>query len=418
MKRAFLLTSGTRGDVQPFVALGQRLLQEGVEVKLCTHERFRGFIERHGLTYAFMNDDLLRLADTQGGRALTQGKGNVLEAIRKMKPVYARTLREAQAAARGCDLIVYHSKALAGASLAEALGVPGVMVLPVPAITPTRSFPLPLLGDRDWGGFFNHLSYVPLRMSTAAFRGELNRWRRELGLPPEPAFASPHLDASGRPVPTLYPVSPQVVPPPADWPENVLLSGYWFLEDKQTWAPPAELSAFLEAGPPPIAISFSSMVGTNVEQRTRILLESILGMGIRAVLVSGQGGIHVNGKDREIARSVLVVDAVPFEWLFPRVAAVAHHGGAGTTAEGLRAGVPTLICPFFGDQPYWGERIYKLGVGPKPIPQKRLTAKALKKALTIMLTDEEMRSRAARLGQEIRAEDGVGKAVTFLRTLP
>lgn len=417
MKRVLLLTSGTRGDVQPFVALGKRLLQEGMEVRLCTHERFRAFVEQHGLTYAFMNDDLLRFADTEGGRTLTQSKGNVLKAMREMKPVYARTLREAQAAAQGCDLIVYHPKALAGASLAEAMRVPGVMVLPAPAMTPTRSFALPFLGDRDWGGFLNRLSYAPLRMSTTAFRGELNRWRGELGLPPEPAFASPHLDAAGQPVPTLYPVSPHVVQPPADWPGNVHLTGYWFLEGNQTWTPPAELSAFLEAGPPPVAISFSSMVGTDVKQRTRIMLESVTRAGTRAVLVSSSGGIDIGEGNEERTNSILQVDAAPFEWLFPRVKAVVHHGGAGTTAEGLRAGIPALACPFFGDQPYWGARIHRLGVGPKPIPQSRLTAEALSEAFTVMLNDREMRLRAASLGEHIRAEDGVGRAIRFLHAL-
>lgn len=417
MKRIVLLTSGTRGDVQPFVALGQRLQREGMAVRLCTHERFKGFVEQYGIPYAFMNDELLRLADTQDGRALTEGKGNLLKAMRAMGPVFARTLREAQKAAEGCEVIVYHPKALAGASLAEAMSVPGVMVLPVPAMTPTTRFALPLLGDRDWGGLLNRLSYAPLRMSTAAFRGELNRWRKELGLPPEAALASPHRDALGRFVPTLYPVSPKVVPPPADWPEQVCLTGYWFLEGRDPWTPPAELLDFLEAGPPPIAISFSSMVGINVQQRTRTVLEGVARLGVRTVIVSAQGGIRLDEQRKELMKNVMILNSVPFEWLFARAAAVVHHGGAGTTAESLRAGTPTLICPFFGDQPYWGSRIHSLGVGPKPVPQKRLTVAALTEALDVMLNDPNMRKRASQLGRVIRSEDGAGKAVAFLHNL-
>lgn len=411
MSRVLLLTSGTRGDVQPFVALAQGLRRAGHDVALCTHERFRGFVEEHGVRYAFMNDDLLKLADTAEGRALTEGRGNPIAALRTVGPIFARMLREAQAAAAGVDLIVHHPKSLAAPSLAEAHGITAVMVLPVPSMTPTRSFALPLLGDRDLRGPLNRLSYAPLALQTSAFRGVLDAWRSELGLP-RTRLRPPHLDAAGQPVPTLYPVSPRLVARPPDWPETTVLTGAWFLADAA--APPSALVDFLAAGPAPVTIGFSSMVGSDPAARSAMVLEAVERAEVRAVLVTGWGGLHPSAIPDRLRDRVHVEPSVPFAWLFPRSAAVVHHGGAGTTAEGLRAGVPSLICPFFGDQPYWGGRVARLGVGPRPIPQRRLTASRLASALGTMLSDHAMRDRAATLGQQVAAEDGVGEAVRRL----
>jgi sterol 3beta-glucosyltransferase len=411
VSRILLLTSGTRGDVQPFVALARGLRRAGHDVSLCTHERFRGFVEEHGVRYAFMNDDLLRLADTPEGRALTEGRGNPIAALRTVGPIFARMLREAQAAAAGVDLIVHHPKSLAAPSLSEAYEVPAVMALPVPSMTPTRAFALPLLGDRDLGGPLNRLSYAPLSLQTSAFRGVLDAWRSELGLP-RARLRPPHVDALGRPVPTLYPVSPRLVTRPVDWPETTVLTGAWFLDDMA--APSADLAAFLADGPAPVTIGFGSMVGSDPAGRAAMVLEAVERAEVRAVLVAGWGGLDPSAIPDRLRDRVHVVPSAPFAWLFPRSAAVVHHGGAGTTAEGLRAGVPSLICPFFGDQPYWGGRVARLGVGPRPIPQRRLTGSRLASAFRSMLDDRAMRDRAAALGREVAAEDGVGEAVRRL----
>lgn len=415
MTRVLLLTSGTRGDVQPFVALGRGLRREGFNVRLCAHARFQGFVEGHGLEYAHMDDGLLELADTQGGRALTEGKGNVFAAVRAMQPVFARTLRDAEHAAEGCDLIVYHPKAMAGPSLAEAHGKPGVLSLPLPSLTPTGAFALPLVAQRNLGPSLNRLSYSPLRLSSTAFFGELRRWRASLGLPTPSRFTSPHLDALGQAVPTLYPVSPKVVPPPADWPATTQMTGYWFLDTDEE--PSGELADFVAVGEPPVVIGFSSMVGRNVAERTQAILAGIKLAKVRAVLVSGWGGIDEPGLRSADPEQVFVTPSAPFGWLFKQAAAVVHHGGAGTTAEGLRAGVPTLVCPFFGDQPFWGARIHSLGVGPRPIPQKRLTADRLAAAISEMSVNQVMRERAEKLGAHIDAERGVDTAVAFLKAL-
>jgi sterol 3beta-glucosyltransferase len=409
-----LLTSGTRGDVQPFVALAVALQRAGHEVRLCTHERFRPFVEAHGVPYAFMNDDLLRLAETPQGRALTEGRGNPLKALRTVGPIYAQMLREAERAAAGADVIVHHPKTLAAPSLHEAWGVPSVMVLPVPAMTPTSAFALPLLGDRDLGPFLNRASYAPLAFSTSSFRGVLDPWRRGLGLGPA-GRRPPHLHHDGKPVPTLYPVSPHVVPTPPDWPETTLLTGAWHLDTRDELDP--ELRAFLEAGEAPVVIGFGSMSGGAHTARTAMIVDAVRRSGVRAVLLSGWGGLDEASARAAAGDRLFVARAAPFERLFPQAAAVVHHGGAGTTAEGLRAGLPTLVCPFFGDQGYWGARVASLGVGPAPIPQRRLDARLLATALVRMRDDAAMRQRAAALGRALREEDGLGVAVRTLTAL-
>ncbi len=411
MSRVLLLTSGTRGDVQPFVALGQGLVAAGHDVVLCTHTRFERFVLDHGVPYAPMDDGLLELADTPEGRALTVGKGNPLKALRTVQPIYARMLRDAQAAAVGADLIVYHPKTLAAPSLSEAYAVPAVMALPVPSMTPTRAFALPLMGDRDLGPWLNRVTYAPLSFSTSGFARVVDAWRAELGLP-KARRRPPHLDVDGRPVPTLYPVSPRVVARPDDWPASTVLTGYWFLADVAE--PSGDLRRFVDAGPPPIVVGFSSMVGGDPAATTRAVLDAVEATEERAVLVSSWGGLQADTLPDRVRDRVLVVPTAPFGWLFPRSRAVVHHGGAGTTAEALRAGVPSLVVPFFGDQPYWGSRVARLGVGPRPIPHARLTADHLAGALREMATSAPMRARAADLGRDLRAEDGVAEAVRRL----
>jgi UDP:flavonoid glycosyltransferase YjiC (YdhE family) len=211
----------------------------------------------------------------------------------------------------------------------------------------------------------------------------------------------------------LYGYSPAVIPKPPDWGEDTHVTGYWFLDPVEAWTPPAALVEFLEAGPPPVFVGFGSMSSRKPEETTALIVDALDRAGQRAILLSGWGGLE----GARVPDTVFVVDAVPYSWLFPRVAAVVHHGGAGTTSAGLRAGVPSLVIPFFGDQPFWGRRVAALGVGPEPVPRRRLTAERLARALREAVTDEGMRQRAAELGARIRTEDGVGRAVAVLETL-
>jgi UDP:flavonoid glycosyltransferase YjiC (YdhE family) len=211
----------------------------------------------------------------------------------------------------------------------------------------------------------------------------------------------------GRAVPLLYGYSPTVVPKPSDWDEHAHVTGYWFLDHAPDWQPPAGLVDFLESGSPPVYVGFGSLVSGGAEKASRVVLDALRQSGQRGVLATGWGGLGPS----DLPGEVYATESVPHDWLFPRMAAVAHHGGAGTTGAGLRAGVPSIILPFSKDQPFWARRVEALGAGPAPIPRKRLTAGRLAQAMHVAVTDESIRERSAALGEAIRGENGVGNAV-------
>jgi UDP:flavonoid glycosyltransferase YjiC (YdhE family) len=233
-----------------------------------------------------------------------------------------------------------------------------------------------------------------------------------LGLPPA-SFFGPKPAPSNQALPTLYGFSPSVIPAPADWSNDHHVTGFWFLDSAADWTPPQDLVTFLQAGSPPVYIGFGSMTTRKPEETTDLVIKALHQTNQRAILVSGWGGLQKT----DLPDSVFMIDSIPHAWLFPRVAAVVHHGGAGTTAAGLRAGVPSIVIPFFADQPYWGGRVADLGVGPTPIPRKKLTVERLAQAIQIAVTDEAMRQRAVDLGLRIQAEDGVARAVEIIQQI-
>jgi UDP:flavonoid glycosyltransferase YjiC (YdhE family) len=201
-----------------------------------------------------------------------------------------------------------------------------------------------------------------------------------------------------------------VVPRPPDWGEHIHVTGYWFLDPDLDWQPPAGLVDYLESGSPPVYIGFGSMVSRIPRQTTQLISEALERSGQRGVLSTGWGGLG----SAELSANVFMLDSVPHAWLFPRVSAVVHHGGSGTTGAGLRAGVPSVLVPHMGDQPFWAKRVAELGVGPQPIPRSQLTAGRLASAISSAVTDTGMHARAEALGERIRSEDGVGRAISII----
>jgi predicted nucleic acid-binding protein len=201
----------------------------------------------------------------------------------------------------------------------------------------------------------------------------------------------------------LHGVSRHVLPQAADWPDRYHVTGYWFLGDGGGWRPPDELAAFLEGGPAPVAIGFGSMTSSNPAAMARLVVDAARAAGRRAILLTGWERLD----GRALGADVLAVPAAPHDWLYPRVAAAVHHGGAGTVVAALAAGTPNVIVPHMADQPYWGRRVAALGVGPRPIPRHRLTVARLEGAIRLAAEDAALRGRAAALGARIRAEDGI-----------
>jgi sterol 3beta-glucosyltransferase len=402
-----ILTLGSRGDVQPYVALGTGLRAAGCEVTLATDAGFADLADQYGLRFAPLHAGMLQLAQSPEGKAALAGKGR-FSLMKQVMPILRQVMDDAWAAAQAADTIVFHPKALAGIHIAEKRNVPGFLALPLPLYSPTADFAVPILGGRNLGGWLNRQSYgLFLAASTMPYRGLINRWRKEtLGLPPTRSDATLH----GKPVPKLYAYSPAVVPAPPDWDASSTVTGYWFLPPASDWQPPDDLLRFLAGGAPPIYVGFGSMVAEDPQRLARIVLAAAQASGQRLILARGWGGLATE----QLPPGVFLLESAPHDWLFPQCAAVIHHGGAGTTGAGLRAGRPTLICPFFGDQPFWGDRVWKLGAGPRPIAQKKLTAEELATAMTALATDQAMRLRAEELGRAIQGEDGVARAVALI----
>jgi sterol 3beta-glucosyltransferase len=425
----FITTIGTRGDVQPYVALAEGLRRAGHAVTVCTSTRYASLVEERGLAFRPLSDDLVALVETPEGRAAIAGAGGavsgaraIVDLVRRSRGIQRALYRDGWAAAQEVapDLIVYHPKMSVALHYAEALGVPAVMASPYPLFLPTGAYPnvgLPALRLGRLTAAYNRATHRFVRsVVRAVSRRMFGAWRHDRGLPPRPRGLGVTHASDGTRIPLLNAWSSHVAPDPPDWPDADACwetVGFWPLASSVGWEPPDALAAFLEAGPPPVYVGFGSMAARRPERTTRVVLDALRRTGLRAVLARGWGGLDADEAET-LPETVHVVERVPHAWLFPRVAAVVHHGGAGTTAAGLRAGRPSVVCPFFGDQYFWARRVYALGAGPAPIPQRRLTADALASALREAIADPSMRRRAAGVGAQLRGENGVAQAVGVL----
>jgi len=413
--RVLILTFGTQGDIRPFVALAKGLRAAGHEAGVCTAEGFRNLVVGAGIDYVHMGNEMLDLVQSEMPRM--GGASDALRLVSRMSAAMRSALLDQWEAA--CEfrpsLLVYHPKMLGGLHIAERLQVPAVVSLPLPFLTPTRAFPIPFIAHWPFGGSVNKLSYQFNRFTAVAYGGMINSFRREtLGLSAMSRWSDYLRFPDGRPVPVLYGFSSHVVPMPEDYPGHVHVTGYWFLDEPETWHPPAELADFLAAGEPPVYIGFGSMgFGKHAQTRGQIVVDAVEKARVRAVVATGWGGLQVGS----VPDDVHVVEAVPHSWLFPRTVGVVHHGGAGTTAAGLLAGRPTLVCPVLGDQGFWAQRVKNLGVGPTPLPVRRLSVAGLADRLCMLRREGSYRSRAQAVSEELLLEDGVANAVRALEQI-
>lgn len=415
--RVLLLGMGSRGDVEPMLALGARLQHSGYAVSLAAAADFRGLVTSRGLDFEPFSFDVEAGATSDlgrrwlGGSSANQQREAFL--MRQVVRFIAEPLAEdlVRLVDRADAFVASAMTFEAMEPLARRVGKPLVHAMFQPtwptANGPSSTFALRpgvdswLNSAWSWGAAF--AAWDVLRSPGGVMR-------RRLGMP----RATFHeYVAAARRTPTLLAVSRHVVPPAPECGPAVRQTGFWFGEPDPGWAPSAELAAFLEVGPPPIYLGFGSMATRDPEGVVRTFVETVERLGRRGVVSAGWARLHA----ADLPASVLPVAEVPHGWLFPRMAAVIHHGGAGTTAAAFRAGVPQVIVPHIADQPYWGRRVHELGVGSPPIRRKDLDVGRLVHALGWALGPGPG-SAAYALGERIRAEDGVGEAVQLLAMAP
>ncbi|KAG6866023.1 hypothetical protein C0991_009432 [Blastosporella zonata] len=416
--RFTFLTIGSRGDVQPYISLAKGLMADGHRCKIATHGEFRDWIESHGIEFGYVGGDpaeLMRICVENGTFTVAFLK----EGLLKFRGWVDDLLKTSWEACQNTDVLIESPSAMGGYHIAEALGIPYFRAFTM-TWSRTRAYPHAFaVPDRKMGGSYNYMSYVMFdQVFWRATSGQINRWRRNLL-----HLASTSLDKmEPHKIPFLYNFSPHVVPPPLDWPEWIRVTGYWFLEDADVsakkWTPPPDLVEFIDSahklGKKVVYIGFGSIVVSDPKTMTHCVVEAVVRSGVYAILSKGWSDrLHVKTADatepeEPLPKQIYAISSIPHDWLFQRIDAACHHGGAGTTGASLRAGIPTIIRPFFGDQLFWADRVEALGVGSGV---RKLTVNSLTDALIAATTDVKQIDRAKLLGERIRSESGVSTAI-------
>lgn len=402
-RTVMIFAAGSRGDVQPCLALGHALTQQGDTVRLLASTRYQHLGHSSAVDFRPLSADPAEIMESSQGQQLLASRRNPAAFIRGLnrvlRPRITQVLEETRAAAEGADLVLAPTFGFLGLHLSQYLRVPHAVIHFQPS-QPTTAFPHPMTpAARLLGRPGNRLSFDAVDAgSWLMCRPFINQWRREhLGLPPlSPLGPFRHI----RRAPVLCAFSPALVPRPPDWGSNVHLTGFW-QHQQPSWKPPQRLLDFLAEGPPPVYIGFGSMKPPDPRATDHVIRTALRHAGLRGVIAADPATSE---------EDVLALDDIPHDQLFPHMAAIVHHGGAGTTATALRAGKPSLICPFFGDQGYWAGRVHRLGAGPPPLPFRQLTLSALTQRLRQLTQHPAYTTAARRLARQLAGEDGVTHA--------
>ncbi|SOE07371.1 glycosyltransferase [Streptomyces sp. Ag109_G2-15] len=400
--RILITAAGSRGDVAPYTGLGAELRRAGYDVALATTDAFAPLVRDAGLEFRALPAD-----------PRMRGEGTGRRELMRTAAAFVTELGQgfADAVSEGADLLLLSTTtAPLGWQLAEATGIPSLGVYLQPT-APTGDFPSTVMSPRSLGRPLNRATgRFALRMADRVYEQAVAELRHRLQLPPASAAAMRRRQEQAN-WPVLHGFSTALVPRPADWRSGLKVVGNWWPHHDPAARLPANLEDFLRAGPRPVLIGFGSMAAGEGERLSEIAVRALRRAGLRGILQSGSAGLAADGDD------VITLGDVPHTLLFPRLAAVVHHAGAGTSAAALRAGVPAVTVPVTADQPFWAGRLAALGAAPAPIPYRSLTAESLADALDQVVKQQTYARAAARAAQHMATEDGTGQTLKAVERL-
>jgi UDP:flavonoid glycosyltransferase YjiC (YdhE family) len=406
------------------VALGSGLKERGHEVNLATHSTFEDLVKARGLSFSPLAVDPRAVVESLG-KSGESGVSIMKSFRRTMEPALYQATQDALAACTGSEGVVVSSAAFFGYDVADALDIPFAGAAMQPLIGSTSSFPSALMPSkagllrggapaRALSGLYNRFSHrAAEQLLWQPFRGTINKIRRDLlSLPPQPFFG-PFREPPAEDWVRLHGWSKFLLDRPPDWGSNKPVTGYWFLDREESWSPPRDLVEFLDAGRAPVCMGFGSSSIADPERMAKVFSDTLRRLGQRGVLLGGWGGL----KGANLPDNVFQTEEAPYDWLLPKTRGFIHHGSTGATHAALRAGIPSITVPSYGDQLLWGHLLSRSGVSPEPIPRRRLSSERLASAISTLLIDKRLRARAEELGEKMRGEDGVAEAVEVLQGL-
>ncbi len=409
-----LLTGGGSGNVFPMLALARGLKASGYDVTLAAPPRYSRISQLNGIEFFSIRFQYQEILESEEGLSLFSG--NPFKDHTQWKamiaPMIRHSLDDSWEACREARMLIYHSSAIASPHIVERLNIPGFQVTGSPFALPTRSFPLPGVWnpDRDAGGALNRWSYAIPSFKKKFFKLHINEWRKErLSLPP----LARGISSEGQPCNILHHFSTVMVPRPPDWPENAIITGYWTSTGEYGWRPGRELQTFLENGNPPVYIGFGRLSGKE--------LSATLFLAAQAISRSGQRGIisveEIADIDRwqsRMPQNVIVAGFIPHPWIFPRTSILVHHGGASTTATGIRAARPTIVCAKEGEGFFWGKMLHLHGASPRPEMLSNIDGNHLGHMIREVSLNPDYRIAATNLRDQLALEDGVATAIAHI----
>lgn len=397
-----IICAGSRGDFQPYVALAQRLKILGEEVRISGFSQFENFVRGYGIDYVPIEVDYEELGVDPKMLKQAGSADNPLKMIltfNKMKKYGAQIAKQTYDSLEGSELIVYHPGCVIGYFAAQEMNIPSVLATPFPMNKTEEYLSVVTYGKARNTNINKKISYKMIQgmLWLASSNAVKQHWKERFGRVPK-NFKSPYEKISKDHI-AMVSCSNFVFPRPKDWDKNIYQSGYWFVEENKEYKPSKELEAFINNGEKPVYIGFGSVFDSDEKDKiVRIIIDALKKCGKRGI-ISGMGKVE------NLPNNIISVDGIPHTWLFEKVSVVCHHGGAGTTAAGFRAGVPSVIIPFSNDQFAWAHRAFDLGVGAKPIYKKDLTADKLAEGISYAL-NKDIIERAEMLSKNIALEDG------------